>query len=176
MTKQTRFALRLNDVATMLGDSPGVDRLELIAGVLAVELTENEFALSCRQVMIRDLKIPAPAKFIQYAKGQNRDKAEIEIGRVFDAIKRHGSYDAEGARMKLGENTWDVIKRMGGWAHLCTMSLDQLGTYRAQFLNCSERSRDHVERVEALAALPGGTLVMELAAGLANKKSLQGDK
>jgi hypothetical protein len=145
----------------------------MIASILASELSEQEFAMACKQVMIKDLKIPAPAKFITYARGQARDKAELEIGRVFDAIRSHGSYDPEGAKLKLGDDTWAVIKRMGGWAHLCSLSMDQLGTYRAQFLNCSERSQDSVERVESLKAIPSGSRFLELASSLAKTKSLE---
>jgi hypothetical protein len=177
MTKHDKFALKLADLSALIGDSVSADRIDMIAELLSEELSDEEFLVAVRLVAMKETRLPPPVRFLELAKGQSRDKAEVALGRVFDAIRSYGSYNPLGARQYLGQNIWNVIKRMGGWDHICKLDHDQLNTYRAQFLNCAEKTINEIQRSNLLA-LPQGKRqeLLDIAFGESKQKQLGGGK
>jgi hypothetical protein len=172
MSRTLQFALHLNRLAIDLGDAIDADRAERVGRLLSEELTDEEFLTACRQVLIKETRFPPPAKFLEYGKGTMHERAEVAIGKAFEARARFGVNQRSNARAFLGEETWTVIESMGGWWLFCRDDLN-VTAYRAQFLNSSKSREESKTRCDVKALIgQAAPEALKLAAGLADQKKM----
>jgi hypothetical protein len=103
----------------------------------------------------RFLPLPAQIRSIIFPEPTTRDYAEEALGRVMRAIRAHGYMNGDSARQDIGEDAWNVIRRMGGWTEICSNPDFNPGVFRSQFLNAAEsvvRTHDY----DYSKALPHG--------------------
>lgn len=105
---------------------------------------KNKFAPMPAQ--IRELIIPTPS---------DDTNAREAVSRIQEAVGKFGSWRGDEARPYVGELGWGIVKRMGGWGHLCEnlgTTLDAL-TFQAQ---ARELAKSHMElsRAGALGQAP----------------------
>lgn len=78
-----------------------------------------------RPAIIRARIEPAPT---------DDDQVQIAISRILEAVARFGWPNHTQARQHLGDLSWAIIEREGGWVRVCeNLSQDNLGTTRAQW-------------------------------------------
>lgn len=61
------------------------------------------------------------------------------VARICAAIRSHGRYNVEDARIFVGELGWAIVKRFGGWAAICDVESEKdLAVMRAQMIQLGE--------------------------------------
>lgn len=103
-------------------------------------------------------KMPSANELYAAATGvlDDKDESQDTADRIIAAISKFGSYRSADALAAVGEVGEEVIRRFGGWAQICDVTNDQLGTLRAQ-LRDSARSvlaRAKAGRLDEPARLP----------------------
>jgi hypothetical protein len=81
---------------------------------------------------------PTPAAIRDRIKPQPTDENQaIEVvGRVVEALSKHGWNNHEKAKEHIGELGWLFIQREGGWLTVCeSLTYDDMGTFKAQARN-----------------------------------------
>jgi hypothetical protein len=152
MSRHEATAVKLNQLASMLGDQSDPSRLILISKFLVDNLDDNEIELAIDQVLKRDFKIPAPVKFLEYAKGSDKDRAQESLERVMQAIKTCNDMEGVGARQMINDDAaWKVISSFGGWYNLLTAPNFSPFNFRAQFLNSYQSYDVGFQRKEIFA-------------------------
>jgi hypothetical protein len=88
-------------------------------------------------------KLPTARELLDALEGRVADIDEDQevAGRIIAAIPRFGSYRSKEALEFIGEVGTEVVKRFGGWAQICEVTTDQLGTLRAQLRDSSRGIR-----------------------------------
>lgn len=116
---KTRFASILGGMAEVYGKEISKQALALHFMVLSQFSVEQvqEAALSILANR-KYTSMPTPADFVEHiAGGSTEDQAEIEAGKVLEAIGMHGSYSSVAFD---DPNTLAVIRQAyGGWVKLC---------------------------------------------------------
>lgn len=172
MTRGLQFSIALSRLAADLGEPLDADRAERIGRLLAEELSDEEFAVACRQVLLNESRIPAPAKFIEYGQGSRHARAEAAIAKAFEARKRHGINGGWRAKQNVGPEIWAAIEAMGGWWLFCQDDLNPTA-WRAQFLN-SYKSREETNKLQESKVLLSAAQpeFQKLVTGLAEQREM----
>lgn len=67
------------------------------------------------------------------------DDAREAASLIVEAVSRHGYTNPGAARAAMGELAWQVVRRFGGWAHICeTLNSRNQPTLLAQFRDIAE--------------------------------------
>lgn len=80
------------------------------------------------------------------------DEAAGAFERLTKAIRRHGSYDREGAQRALDPLTWAAMEAAGGWGWACDLTAENRQTYSAQFRMAYQSLAGREERHRRLPA------------------------
>lgn len=76
-------------------------------------------------------------------------------GRITGSISRFGYTNADRAQAHIGPVGWQVVERMGGWAHLCrTLNAAQTGTFYAQARDLAKATLARAGQGAAARPLP----------------------
>lgn len=112
-------------------------------------------------------------------------KAREIAGRIIGAITKYGWANAKEAQVFIGPDGWDLVKRSGGWQHLCESTSPKQTTFlqaqfRDQLMGTLKHGQDAIE--QSLGALPqnrvseldGNTDYLQLVPGLKKANSEPG--
>lgn len=147
MSKQKVFAKKLEEIATMLGDQSPAIRFVHLANYLSDRLSNEEFLLACEEALKNETRLPSPAKFLEYAKGSDRDRAHSSLERVMYAMKKFSDMDGATAREFINDDAaWRVISSFGGWYNLVTAPNFNAFNFRSQFLNSYQSYYGEIQR------------------------------
>ena len=152
--ERDRLAGVIGDVATLYGKS--MTRPEISNYINAmVKFIPDSFenymkAFDEYTKDIRNKYFPAPASLTPYLrKSQSSDGIANEVSsRIRSAISKFGWPSPAAAREYIGELGWEVVKRSGGWQHLC----ENLGV-TLQPLTFHAQARDLAKSLHESAAL-----------------------
>lgn len=134
------------DLPTVRKLSPGRDKK---ASALFSALTEDEWVALIRKASESDFltgktddsdwvatfdwfigeknKTPNYIRVLEghYDKRKKTQSSDLNQ-KIAQSIKKFGSYNGADAKSYLGDDGWEQVKRMGGWAQLCRMSEKQI--------------------------------------------------
>lgn len=113
-------------------------------------LTPEELSYAVKEYRINPENkfFPLPAKLIELVNPfiDPEDEARDVASLIIAAVSSCGYTNPGRAEREIGELGWTVIKRMGGWLHLCeNLNANNEGMYRAQI-------RDYAQTVAKKAA------------------------
>ena len=100
-----------------------------------------EIAASSTKALISTLRFPPTIADIRESVARSMAEARGELtpgeewGRVLAAVRKYGDNDerqVQRAREALGDDLWEAVRLIGGWAYLCNTD-DDVSTISAQF-------------------------------------------
>lgn len=126
-------------------------------------------------------RMPTPGELIAILKPQlnPRDEAIRRLSMIKQAVKKFGWIRPKEAEEFLGTEIWTDVLRMGGWRHLCEnpdCNINDSTIYaqmRDGITSSVQAARDGID-YEAPALPDGKNKVLEMAAGLSRKLSIEG--
>ena len=114
-----RFDALIQGVAECYGQSLSAQGIALRFKLLAqFDMAEVEKAALSIMATRKYTTMPTPADFLEHISGGSaEDKAEVEAGKVLDAIGRHGGYASVVFDDAVTQAV--ILQSYGGWAKLC---------------------------------------------------------
>lgn len=93
---------------------------------------------------------PTVADIRRWALPTGGEDGATAWGRVMEAMRRHGSYDPQGAKARMGEKAWELVRTLfPSWRHLCAS--ENMEADRAHFIRAWD---GRAEQERRLALLP----------------------
>lgn len=114
------------EIVVMLAEAYGVDlsepRLKVYLYALN-DVTLEELIVVFDQCVkaTTNERMPSPGALRALARPELNSKQEAirVVDLIKDAVRRFGWTDPCGAKNFLGEQTWQVVERLGGWSRIC---------------------------------------------------------
>ena len=88
--------------------------------------------------------MPKPSELIELIEGTPSEKGIEQWGKVMLFLKKEGSY---GDPNRLGEDTFNVIQKMGGWKSICACDYRELDFKKKHFLDLYVSNDNAVKRL-----------------------------
>lgn len=96
---------------------------QALAKLTASEFATTKWCPNFDDFLREDIRIKAlEGKY----DNRNPDKPPDLTNKIRESIKKFGSYNGSEAQAFLGDDGWQLVKKMGGWAQLCRMSEKQI--------------------------------------------------
>ena len=114
-----RFDALIQGVAECYGQSLSAQGIALRFKLLAqFDFAEVEKAALSIMATRKYTSMPTPADFLEHISGGSaEDKAEVEAGKVLEAIERHGGYSSVVFDDPVTQAV--IVQAYGGWPKLC---------------------------------------------------------
>lgn len=131
--KMKAFKAKMNQLCLAYGKEMN-DPLMAIYWPIASEYGEERFCKACdRHLYSGDESSsfwPKPGDIVRRLEGTKTDKAQLAWNEVIVMMRKYGAY----ATVQFNDpKTADVIRRMGGWPHLCRTSLEEMPFREREF-------------------------------------------
>lgn len=115
------------------------------------DLEPEEVCAALKKWAATESRFPLPADLRKKIEPEmNEDDESQEIASlILTFIGKYGSHQPSLARQNMGELSWLVVERMGGWTHLCESVMQDNETfYRAQIRDLAKTLSKRARRGE----------------------------
>lgn len=135
--------MRLAQMAEVFGTPLSKTKVELYVQILG-RMKDEDFNKACIRLLETHKfnRFPLPAEFLESS--QDKERLEMQAQQIpfliSGAVSKYGIYNPKDAADELGPVAWDVVRKLGGWQHLCAnlgVSI-QLTSFIAQVRDLAE--------------------------------------
>jgi hypothetical protein len=116
---------------------PSKERVALTAQMLQRKFSDEQIKKALAELAYTHKFFPDVATITEAIQGREiaRDISEITTNAILQAASNFSMYDVKGARQHLGEETWAIVERFGGFESLTRLTYDEITSTRAQLRN-----------------------------------------